>query len=91
MGIMAWLVVGFVAGALARSASGYNRSTDNRSRIGCLGTTAVGAAGGLIGGSLSTAAGGEPIGEFGLRSIFLAFVGAVVLLMVLGALRRSSR
>lgn len=85
MGIFGWIVVGFVAGALARSATGYNRRTDPRSRVGCIGTIAVGVAGGLIGGALSNAAGGEGIGEFGLRSLLLAFVGAVALLLLVNA------
>ena len=48
--------------------------------LGCLGTIVVGVLGGLIGGALFNAAGDEGIGDFGLRSMFVAFVGAVVLL-----------
>ena len=48
--------------------------------LGCLGTVVVGIVGGLIGGMLFNAAGDQGIGDFGLRSMFVAFVGAVVLL-----------
>ena len=44
----------------------------------------VGVLGGLIGGMLFNLAGDEGIGDFGLRSMFVAFVGAVVLLAIVG-------
>ena len=78
MDLVGWIVVGFVAGALARAVTGGGWN------LGCLGTILVGVAGGLIGGTLFNAAGDEGIGDFGLRSIFVAFVGAVVLLALVG-------
>lgn len=76
MGLLGWLVVGFVAGALARPVTGGGW------RLGCVGTTLVGVLGGLLGGWLFSLAGDEGIGDFGLRSMFIAFVGAVLLLAV---------
>lgn len=78
MGLFSWIVVGFVAGALARAATGGGWN------LGCLGTVVVGVVGGLIGGMLFNAAGDEGIGDFGLRSMFVAFVGAVVVLGLVG-------
>jgi uncharacterized membrane protein YeaQ/YmgE (transglycosylase-associated protein family) len=78
MGLLGWIVVGFVAGALARPVTGGGW------RLGCVGTTLVGILGGLIGGFLFNQAGDKGIGEFGLRSMFVAFVGAVVLLLLVG-------
>lgn len=83
MGIFGWIVVGFVAGALARAVTGGARD------LGCLGTIVVGVLGGLIGGFLFNAAGDKGIGDFGLRSMFVAFVGAVLLLLIVGALTRG--
>ena len=40
--------------------------------------------GGLIGGALFNLAGGNGIGKFGLRSMFVAFIGAVLLLLIVG-------
>ena len=74
MGLFGWIVVGFVAGALARAVTGGGWN------LGCLGTIVVGVVGGLLGGMLFNAAGDQGIGDFGLRSMFVAFVGAVVLL-----------
>jgi uncharacterized membrane protein YeaQ/YmgE (transglycosylase-associated protein family) len=75
---LSWIVVGLVAGALARAVTGQRR------RIGCLGTIVVGILGGLLGGAIFTAAGDEGINDFSLRSMLVAFVGATVLLFVWG-------
>jgi uncharacterized membrane protein YeaQ/YmgE (transglycosylase-associated protein family) len=75
---LGWIVVGFVAGAFARAVTGGGWN------LGCLGTIVVGVLGGLLGGILFNAAGDEGINHFGLRSMFVAFVGAVVLLAVVG-------
>ena len=86
MGLLGWIVVGFVAGAFDRAVTGGGWN------LGCLGTIVVGVVGGLLGGMLFNAAGDKGIGDFGLRSMFVAFVGAVVLLAVVGLLTgRGSR
>jgi uncharacterized membrane protein YeaQ/YmgE (transglycosylase-associated protein family) len=85
LNILAWIVVGFVAGGLARAVV----HTDWN--LGCLGTIVVGVIGGLIGGALFSLAGDEGIGTFGARSIFVAFIGAVVLLAVVNFFARRSR
>lgn len=78
MGILGWIVVGFVAGVFARAVTGGGWN------LGCLGTIVVGVLGGLLGGWLFDLAGDQGIGDFGLRSMFVAFIGAVVLLIVFG-------
>jgi uncharacterized membrane protein YeaQ/YmgE (transglycosylase-associated protein family) len=86
VGLFGWIVVGFIAGAVARAVTGGGWN------LGCLGTIVVGVVGGLIGGMLFNAAGDEGIGDFGLRSMFVAFVGAVVLLALVGLVTgRSTR
>jgi uncharacterized membrane protein YeaQ/YmgE (transglycosylase-associated protein family) len=89
MGFLGWIVVGFVAGALARAATGGGWN------MGCLSTIVVGVLGGLLGGMIFNLAGDEGIGAFGLLSMFVAFVGAVVLLLlfalVTGRGRRERR
>ena len=88
---MGWIVVGFVAGAFARSVSGHNRRSPQSARVGCLGTIAIGVAGALIGGALSSWALDEGLGDFGLRSIAIAFVGALILLLIIDALASRRR
>ena len=79
MGVVSWIITGLVAGALA------GRVTQVRGN-GCLTTMAIGVVGGLLGGALFNAAGDDGITGFGLRSMFVAFVGATVLLLVTSAL-----
>jgi uncharacterized membrane protein YeaQ/YmgE (transglycosylase-associated protein family) len=52
-------------------------------------TIVIGVIGGLIGGALFNAAGDEGIGDVGLRSMFVAFVGACVLLLIVGIATRG--
>jgi uncharacterized membrane protein YeaQ/YmgE (transglycosylase-associated protein family) len=86
MGVIGWIVVGLVAGALAKPVTGRGW------HLGCVGTTVVGVLGGVLGGMLFNLAGDEGIGKFGLRSMFVAFIGAVVLLALVGLVsgRRGS-
>jgi uncharacterized membrane protein YeaQ/YmgE (transglycosylase-associated protein family) len=84
MGFFGWIVVGLVAGALAQRVTGVRGS-------GCLFTVVVGVVGGLVGGILFNLAGDDGIGEFSLRSVLVAFVGACVLLLVAAPLVRRGR
>jgi uncharacterized membrane protein YeaQ/YmgE (transglycosylase-associated protein family) len=83
VGLLSWIVVGLVAGAVA------GRITHRR--LGCLTKVAVGVVGALIGGALARAAGLGGIGRFGLRSLLLASAGAVVLELIVGALEGVGR
>jgi uncharacterized membrane protein YeaQ/YmgE (transglycosylase-associated protein family) len=78
---LSWIVVGFLAGVLAKLVTG-------QARPGCLGTIVVGILGGLLGGVLFSAAGGEGIDDFSVYSILVAFVGATILLFGWGLLTR---
>lgn len=86
MSILGWIVVGLVAGALAQWVTGAPGR-------GCLATIAVGIVGALIGGGLWGLATGDTtaLDEFDLGSIGVAFLGSVVLLLILEALRRAPR
>jgi uncharacterized membrane protein YeaQ/YmgE (transglycosylase-associated protein family) len=77
--IFAWIVVGLIAGFLAR----WIVKDD---RTGCLYTLIVGVLGALIGGALMNATGRKGVNEFDLRSIIVAAIGAVLLLLVLQAI-----
>jgi uncharacterized membrane protein YeaQ/YmgE (transglycosylase-associated protein family) len=84
MGFIGWIVVGVIAGALAQSATGSEKR-------GCLMTMAIGILGGVIGGALFNAAGGDGITEFNLWSILVAFIGACALLFLLQAIGVTAR
>jgi uncharacterized membrane protein YeaQ/YmgE (transglycosylase-associated protein family) len=81
--IIGWIVVGLVAGILAKVVTGQDRP-------GCLGKMVVGILGGLLGGILFSAAGGEGIDDFSLYSILVAFVGATILLFGWSLIRKDS-
>jgi uncharacterized membrane protein YeaQ/YmgE (transglycosylase-associated protein family) len=81
-----WIVIGLVAGLLARRIVGDERS-------GCLYTIAIGVLGALIGGALMQWAGEKGVNEFDLRAVLVSALGAILLLLVLQAIggRRSVR
>ncbi len=78
MGILSWLVIGLLAGALARFL------LPGKQRMGCFATTAVGVLGGLLGGFLATLLGFGGISGFDLRSLAIATAVALLLLVVFG-------
>ncbi|HEX6236324.1 MAG TPA: GlsB/YeaQ/YmgE family stress response membrane protein [Acidimicrobiales bacterium] len=89
MGILGWIVVGLIAGALARWVTGSTYGG-----CGCIGTIVIGVVGAFIGGALYRFAMGDEVDtfdRFDLESVVVAFLGAVVLLLVLEALGRGSR
>ncbi len=77
MGLLAWIVVGLVAGWLA--------SQVIPSRFGIVGDTIVGMLGALAGGFLFEEFGSSGTTGLNIWSIFVAFVGAVVLLFLIRA------
>ena len=86
MGVIGWIVVGLIAGALAR----WIVKDD---RAGCIYTMVIGVLGALIGGGLMSLIDEEGVDEFSLRSILVAAIGAVLLLLILQAIagRRRQR
>ncbi len=82
MGILAWIVVGAIAGWLANMIIGGGG--------GLIGSIVIGVIGALIGGWLSTSILGLPYDVTGinLTSILVATAGAVVVLFIAGLIRR---
>ncbi|HEY3141613.1 MAG TPA: GlsB/YeaQ/YmgE family stress response membrane protein [Acidimicrobiales bacterium] len=81
MTVLGWIVVGLIAGGLARMATGSEKA-------GCLGTLVIGILGALIGGALFRVATGsetDAFEEFQLSSVLVAFIGAAALLFILQA------
>jgi uncharacterized membrane protein YeaQ/YmgE (transglycosylase-associated protein family) len=80
-GLIAWILLGLVAGALARLI------VPGRHRLGCITTIAVGIAGALIGGFIAEAVFDEDVDlGFDLKSLAIATVFSIVLLLALQAL-----
>jgi uncharacterized membrane protein YeaQ/YmgE (transglycosylase-associated protein family) len=58
-------------------------------QMGALANIVVGIVGAIIGGWLMTAFGGQGVTGFNLVSLIVAILGAVVLLFLVGLVRRS--
>lgn len=81
MSVLAWVIVGALAGGIARRVVGVEKR-------GCIGTVAVGIAGAFVGGALYRGVRGDEVEVFeglDLGSILVATLGAVLLLLVLEA------
>ena len=77
MGWVAWLIVGAIAGWLASMVMKTNRQQ------GLLTDILVGIVGAFIGGFLFNQFGAAGVTGFNIWSIFVAFIGAIVLLMLI--------
>ncbi|MDX1948023.1 MAG: GlsB/YeaQ/YmgE family stress response membrane protein [Pirellulaceae bacterium] len=81
MGVISWLIFGLIAGIIAKL---LMKGNDPQ---GCLVTIAIGIAGGAIGGWIGTQLGLGSISGFDIRSLGLAVVGSIVLLLILRAVQ----
>lgn len=79
MHILFWIVVGIIAGALAKAV------VPGAGPAGVLGDLIIGIVGALVGGWLFLTFAGHSYGGW-IGSTLVAFIGAVVLLVVLRAL-----
>jgi uncharacterized membrane protein YeaQ/YmgE (transglycosylase-associated protein family) len=79
MGILAYLVVGVIAGWLAGMAMGGRG-------FGILGNIVVGVVGALLGGFIGSFLFGWDVTGINIGSIVIAFLGAVVFLLILRAI-----
>jgi uncharacterized membrane protein YeaQ/YmgE (transglycosylase-associated protein family) len=86
MSIIAWIVLGLIAGFIASKIV-------NRQGEGLLLNMALGIIGALVGGFLFSAVGQTGITGFNIYSIFVAIIGAIVVLLIYQALtgRRGIR
>jgi uncharacterized membrane protein YeaQ/YmgE (transglycosylase-associated protein family) len=84
MGIIAWILLGLFAGAIARALIPGRTEPG-----GCIGTTAVGILGALLGGFLASALDIGEIDEFfDLGTWLIAIGGSILLLLVIRAVAR---
>ncbi len=76
MGIISWIIFGLVAGAIAKILH------PGRDPGGCLMTALLGIGGAIVGGYIGTLFGWGRVTGFDLRSLALAVLGALLLLIV---------
>ncbi len=76
MGIIAWIVFGFVVGLLARAI------VPGRQHMGFIMTTLLGVAGSLIGGLIASAITGGSMQEMHGAGFIGSLIGAIALLVI---------
>lgn len=76
MGILSWIILGLIAGALAKLIMPGDQ------KGGCILTSILGMAGGVVGGWLgSTFFGWGSMNAFDFRSLGIAIIGSLILLL----------
>lgn len=84
MGIIGWIVLGLIAGAIAKAI------LPGRQGGGWLITLVLGVVGALLGGFLASAIFGVAMGGFfDLRTWIIAIVGAIIVLLIYGLVTRG--
>ena len=84
MSIIAWLILGLIAGFIASKVV-------NKSGEGLILDLVLGIVGAVVGGYLFTAFGAAPVTGLNLYSILVAVVGAVVVLVIYHAIMGRRR
>ena len=82
MGILSWIFLGLVAGALAKFIM------PGKDPGGIFVTILIGILGGVVGGYLGTFMGLGKIESFDLGGIFIATAGAIILLVIYRIVRK---
>ncbi|MFN3231815.1 MAG: GlsB/YeaQ/YmgE family stress response membrane protein [Alphaproteobacteria bacterium] len=82
MGFLTWVLLGLVAGVLAKWIM------PGKDPGGIIVTIAIGVVGAMLGGYLGTVAGIGSVSGFNLMSIFLAVGGAIILLLAYRAIKK---
>ena len=83
MGIIAWIVIGALAGWIASIITGKN------STMGAGANIVVGIIGGFIGGIVMNLIGKSGVTGFNLWSLLVAVIGSVILLWIVNAVRKK--
>jgi uncharacterized membrane protein YeaQ/YmgE (transglycosylase-associated protein family) len=83
MGILSWIVLGFLAGTLAKAL------VPGRDPSGCIVTIVLGVVGALVGGWIGTQLGWGSVSQFNLAGIGLATLGAAVVLLLYRLVERT--
>ncbi|MEA4813540.1 MAG: GlsB/YeaQ/YmgE family stress response membrane protein [Oscillospiraceae bacterium] len=84
MGIIGWIIIGALAGWIASLITG------NDKKMGAGMNILVGLVGGIIGGIIMNLLGGYGITGFNIWSLLVATGGAVILLLIVNAVKRNS-
>ncbi|MEO6285718.1 MAG: GlsB/YeaQ/YmgE family stress response membrane protein [Dyadobacter sp.] len=76
MGIITWIIIGLIAGAIAKAIH------PGKDPGGFIVTILIGIAGAVLGGWISSLLGYGTVDGFNIGSLFVAILGAVILLFI---------
>lgn len=85
MGILSWVILGLIAGALAKFIMPGNQSS------GWIITIVLGIVGAVVGGFIGSALGFGDVNGFNFRSLIIATVGALVVLGIYSMVAKGNR
>jgi uncharacterized membrane protein YeaQ/YmgE (transglycosylase-associated protein family) len=85
MGLFSWILMGLLAGALARF------FLPGRDSLGCITTVLVGIVGAVVGGFVATKLGFGGFQGFDVYSLIIATIGAVLFLLVVRIFRGGKK
>ena len=85
MGILSWIVLGLVAGAIAKALH------PGRDPQGCIVTMIIGVIGAVLGGWIATMFGWGRVDGFNIYSVLVATGGAVLALAIYTAIKGRRR
>ncbi len=75
MSVLGWIILGLISGFIASKVV-------NDKGEGCFLNIALGLVGAMVGGSIFSAIGGTSVTGFNLYSMFVAIIGAIVVLVL---------
>ena len=81
MGILGWIILGALAGWIG------SMLTRNNANMGAVANIVVGIIGGFIGGLVMNLIGGVGMTGFNIWSLFVAVIGATILLVIINLLK----
>ena len=85
IGLLSWILIGLIAGVIAKLLM------PGRDVGGCILTIVIGIAGALLGGFIATALGFGGLSGFDFRSLVIAVIGSILLLLIFRMLRSPRR
>ncbi|HHU22418.1 MAG TPA: GlsB/YeaQ/YmgE family stress response membrane protein [Clostridiales bacterium] len=85
MGIIGWIIIGALAGWIASMITGNNK------KMGAGANILAGIVGSFIGGIVMNILGGSGVTGFNLWSLFVATIGAIILLWIVNAVKRKGQ
>lgn len=89
MGILAWILFGLIAGAIAQLILPGD-DPGGRGGLGIIITIVIGIVGAFVGGLIGSIAGFGGVNDFDIRSLLIASVGALVLLVIWRLIARNT-